>query len=252
MPLDEVLDRYYQGYYAKAGTGTPNVTIDGADRFAAAIAALLPDLAGGTEPLAILDFGGGDGSLSVAIAQALCRRGVAEVVDRAPTKVLEDESVVLRYHDELGGLEGAFDLVLASAVLEHVPACGTLFQELWSRVRPGGYFYARTPYVEPFMRLVPRIDMSYPAHVHDLGPGFWNRVAETFELDAEVLISRPSTVETELGEHFLRTVAAHALKLPARVETRLRGRPRALLWPFVGGWEVLLRRGGGAGPGAAS
>lgn len=248
MPLDDVLDRYYQGYYVRAGEA-PNVTMDGVDRFAAAISSKLPRFGDSSDVLTILDFGGGDGSLSVAIAHALGRRTVAEVVDRAPTEALNDESVTLHYHDVLDGIEGSFDLVLASAVLEHVPECGTLFRQLWSRVRPGGFFYARTPYIEPFMRLLPGgLDMSYPAHVHDLGPGFWNRLPEVFNLDGEVLASRPSTVETQLGEHFLRTVIAHVLKLPARIETHLRGRPQTLFWPFVGGWEVLLQRNEGTGP----
>ena len=39
-----------------------------------------------------------------------------------------------------------------------------------------------------------------------------------------------------------RSIAAHLLKAPAFVEVKLRRQPVTLIWPFVGGWEVVLRR----------
>lgn len=65
-----------------------------------------------------------------------------------------------------------------------------------------------------------------------------------FGVSGELLVSRPSIVETSFREAPLRTALAHLSKAPARLENVLRRRgpgPSDRLWRLVGGWEVLIR-----------
>ena len=60
--------------------------------------------------------------------------------------------------------------------------------------------------------------------------------------DARVVASGPSPVETRFGQAPLRTLLAHALKLPARVECiLLGGTDRRMVWTLVGGREAVIR-----------
>ena len=106
-------------------------------------------------------------------------------------------------------------------------------QRLFALIADGGYFYARTPYVVPLTRLMPRLDLTYPGHVHDMGMDFWDKVTDAFDFPGVQIESRPSLVETSFTQAPARTFAAYALKAPARIVRS---------WPFVGGWEVVLRR----------
>jgi hypothetical protein len=86
-------------------------------------------------------------------------------------------------------------------------------------------------------RLGWRVDFTYPAHVHDLGPAFWNRILSYLPVDRtefEIRAAGPSPVETAFRAAPLRTAAGYALKAPGYV---LGSR-----YPFVGGWEVFIRR----------
>jgi hypothetical protein len=76
----------------------------------------------------------------------------------------------------------------------------------------------------------------FPAHVHDLGPDFWEWfLTKNFSpRDVSVLESRPSIVSTSMRRQTLRTLAARMLKAPRR----LLGKKYA----FVGGWEVFVRK----------
>lgn len=242
MPSAAFLERFYRDAYAVAHTGT---TARNARRFAAHIVGGLSHFARPGGCLSVLDFGGSDGTIAAAVARSLVASGRASsarvlVVDYVEPAPSADRRVEVRGARSLAEADGRFDLVLASAVLEHIPAVHEVLRGLLDRVGPGGWMYARTPYAVPLKRLLPRYDVNFPAHVHDLGPAFWSRVLTTFGVDGEVALSRPSLVETELADAPARTLAAHLLKLPARLERRLgRAVPR---WGLVGGWEVFLRR----------
>jgi SAM-dependent methyltransferase len=141
--------------------------------------------------------------------------------------------------DSLSGRQ--FDLVLASAVLEHIPGARHELRRLLAALRPGGVLYARTPAVAPLLKWLQALhvscDFTFPAHVHDLGPSFWSRILSHLELPAteyRIRRSGPSPVETSLRRNPGRTVAAWLLKAPGRV---LAGR-----YPFCGGWEVFVER----------
>ncbi len=244
MPTPDLLERYYAGYYREGGE---KATFHDVGLLARHVWRALDPAALGAR-LRVLDFGGGEGALSRHLAglhRAARDDGHTSIalVDFERTPAARGEGWTLEQVRTLEEAPGAFDVVLASSILEHVPALGEVLRALFARVARPGFFYARTPFIEPFCRLSRRVDVTYPGHVHDLGERFWSRVVATFGLrGARLVVSRPSPVETRLRDAPLRTLAAHALKLPAFLEARLRA-PAATprLWTLVGGWEVVLR-----------
>jgi hypothetical protein len=84
------------------------------------------------------------------------------------------------------------------------------------------------------------VDLAYPGHVYDLGASFWNRVCETFRIDARIVASQPAIVETEFRTHFFRTLAAYVAKFPAQLELGIRQGNADMFWNLVGGWEIIL------------
>jgi SAM-dependent methyltransferase len=246
MPSDAFLEEFYRRqYYSEADAA---VTFRGVDRFCRHILRSVKFSATPDGTVSILDFGGGDGAVSRGIARRLVDTGRAAagkivVVDYAATARSDDPRVTVAAIQRLGETKGPFDLVLASAILEHIPFVHDTLRDLFARIAPGGFFYARTPYNLPLVRVYRGYNLLFPAHVHDMGIKFWNRVLDTSALPGRLVASRPSIVESELREDFFRTLVAYAFKFPARVELALTsGRRERLLWPFVGGWEVVIRR----------
>ncbi|MBW0017780.1 MAG: methyltransferase domain-containing protein [Mycobacterium sp.] len=242
MPKPEVLASYYAQYYSGAAL---RHTLDKPERFARHALRAMPDLRG-PKPLRILDFGGGDGSLAIAIAKLLRSQGNSEliaidVVDYSEPRPEEDRRIRIDAHRELATVEGGHDLILASAIFEHIPDAHTAIREVLSCAGRSAYMYARTPYVLPLARIVRSIDITYPGHVHDMGSVFWGRFIETFGVKGTTLSSRPSLVETTFAHAPARTLVAHTLKSPALVEQALLGRSRRPRWGLVGGWEAVMR-----------
>jgi len=242
MPTPETLRQYYQNYY---GDVDERVTFDLPDRLARHIfRRAFPQVEKRT--IDILDFGGGDADVARRIAKCLLGTGAAGVrillVDfNAEIPPLHSPQISLDRTDRLESVEQErFDLVIASAILEHIPHPRRDLMHLLQALRPGGVFYARTPTVVPLLKLLRlvgvRSDFTFPAHVHDLGEKFWDGIlgqlpaGEAFE----ILDSRPALVETTFGLHPLRTAAAYLLKAPWRL--------LGSSWRLVGGWEVFFRR----------
>jgi SAM-dependent methyltransferase len=241
MPTSEALDDYYGSYYENFEVAA--VTTDDPARLARRIASYCAP----SDHIDMLDFGGGDGSVAVAVARAaLGPNGTAEitVVDYDQGRnVATPPSITLTWEPTLDRLaDRRFDVILASAVLEHLPRPIPTLLELFARLAPGGTFYARTPYVVPLMRVarlarVP-FDFTFPAHLHDLGQPFWNELLEWLPLPPDnvrlsQIGSRPSPLETSFGSNPMRTAVAALLKSP----WRLLGSHYAL----VGGWEAVYR-----------
>jgi len=241
MPKQELLDRYYAQYYSKAGD---HVAFSSPERFARHLSTVLKPPAIGS--LRMLDFGGGDGSLAIALAQKFQVSAgfqipiAIDVVDYEKPREASTPNVVVNGHRNLNEVGGQYDVLLASAIVEHIPDAHSTIRKLVGMARPGAFMYARTPYVVPLARLIPTLDITYPAHVHDMGSGFWNRFADTFNLRAQLLLSRPSLVETTLYSSPIRTMLAQALKFPALAELWLSKQMRVPRWKLVGGWEAVL------------
>lgn len=175
--------------------------------------------------LRVLDFGGADGSLSIAVAEKFLasarehnRNAVdIDVIDYSQQpKQPANGSIFIR---QLASLEEAemesYDLVIASAVMEHIPDPKSDYQRLFRAMRSGSCFYARTPWIAPVLKIVERLgiesDFTYPAHVHDLGKQFWEGLTERLGLDpSEIRLrhSHPSIVETKFSEAPLRTLVS--------------------------------------------
>jgi SAM-dependent methyltransferase len=246
MPTAATLDAYYRDYYVDQES---SFTFGGASRFARHLLAPMIEL---PATVRILDYGGGDGSLALAAARILVgeqtRAVEVLVVDYARPQQSDDPRIAIGHADVDQAIEGTWDIVIASAILEHVPDVNPVFRKVLGAIAPGGYLYARTPYVLPFARLIPRLDLTFPAHVHDMGSSFWNRVVEVFGFDGRYVTSGPSIVETQLRAKPLRTIAAHVLKLPGRLEGLVSTASRRdRIWNLVGGWEVVLQKARGAG-----
>jgi SAM-dependent methyltransferase len=240
MPTDDALARYYQGYYDANASG---VTVGDTERWAGLWdATLAAHLAGPhRDTLRILDFGGGNGAIAQALAHRWTDRHRAIelcVVDLEADPVASVRpEVTITGAPTVAEADGRFDVVIASAIIEHVPDPAGTLRELLGRMTPGGVLYVRTPYVVPLLRIVGRVidvDFTFPAHLHDLGRDFWDGVPGWLqpERPVDVVLSRPSAVETTLAAAPGRTVAAHVLKAPSRLSRR---------WPFVAGWEAVLR-----------
>jgi hypothetical protein len=108
-------------------------------------------------------------------------------------------------------------------------------------MRPGGVFYARTPSVVPLFRIFQFLhlhyDFTYPAHLHDFGQGFWERILLCLDCDPasfSIVRSRPSLIETVFRLNPVRTAVAYALKSPWYLFSRH--------YRLVGGWEILIQR----------
>ena len=245
MPTAEVLRAYYGRYYDPDG---PKQTFAGLERFARHLEGAM-DASGATTALRVMDFGGGDGGIAARAAERWCNaRQQASasllVVDYAAPEEQSRGPVQLRGVPELSDVPGdaRFDAIIASAILEHVPDVGAVMGALWSHLAPGGTLYARTPYWEPLLKLLPNTDLTFPGHVHDMGAPFWSRVVTTMSWEGELVWSRPSIVETELRTEPARTLVARILKAPAHLEARVRPPTEAPWWRWVGGWEVCVRR----------
>jgi SAM-dependent methyltransferase len=247
MPTPDALRSYYASYYDQADE---RVTFDLPERLARHIfrrALIEPP----RRSVAILDFGGGDAGVSRRIARLLLDSGVPQVQIRlvdfnADIPPVDSPQVSLDRVESLEGIEEAtFDLVIASAILEHIPHPRPDLIRLLEALRGGGVFYARTPSVLPLLRLLRafgvRSDFTFPAHVHDLGGRFWGNILDRLPLgdSIEVLDSRPSLVETAFTIHPLRTTAAYLLKAPWRLVGNS--------WSLIGGWEVFFRKRGPRG-----
>jgi hypothetical protein len=242
MPKPDVMQTYYAQYYSGASL---RHTLDNPERFARHALRAMPDLQGST-PLRILDFGGGDGSLAIAIAKLLRFRGesqpiMIDVVDYSEPRDPEDPRVSINAHRDLASVEGGHDLILASAIFEHIPEAHTAIRQVIGCAGKGAHMYARTPFVLPLARIVRTIDITYPGHVHDMGSVFWGRFIKTFGVKGKLISSRPSLVETTFTRAPARTFLAHTLKAPALLEQALLGRDRLPRWSLVGGWETVMR-----------
>lgn len=253
IPTPEALTEYYSGYYDSPDprqAADERITFDKPRRLADHLADTYRCYSSNREaPISILDFGGGNGAISHLLAMRLIEKGAEQVditvVDyNKETVCPQDGRVTINRAESLDVLKSPYSLVIASAVIEHHPRPRELLRHLLYLIEQGGVFYARTPCMLPIMNLLRlvgvKVDFTYPGHLHDLGQVFWEGLFTKERSDSfRILASRPSIVETSLGEHFLRTVAAYSLKAP----WYLLGES----YKFVGGWEIFSQKNSGEG-----
>ena len=243
MPTKAVLDRYYDEYYVQSARRS---TCPDPKRYARHITAHMPGLFA-KNAVNILDFGGGDGVISAAIGRLITEKTKdvevrIDVVDYEQPGSYHADNIRLFGYRELSEVSGSYDLILASAILEHIPKLNEVILRLTAFSERDCYFYSRTPFMVPIARAVGKIDITYPAHVHDMGGRFWANFARTFSLSASLVRSQPSLVETAFTENPSRSIIAALMKLPAHLQLSVSGyRGSVPIWPFVGGWEAVYR-----------
>ena len=244
----EGLDRIYsdKNYYVSSDAGgDANVTFYGTERFARHLVSLIGKDRIKKKELSILDFGGGGGELSYSTACELRRICGAEKIDILVVDYTEDivksedEKITLSHAFPLDSVtrEG-FDIVIASAVLEHLHEPGTVMKRLFDMTAGGGYIYFRTPLMFPMYKFMSHfgvlMDMDYPQHMWDFDRRWWETVVANLGYDRKgirLVKSRPSIVERTFRSGFFKALAAHVLKAPAFIFRK---------WQFVGGWETLF------------
>ena len=243
QPTQKVLNEYYANYY---GISNRNTTIKKD--------LLIKHLSVHTiigeehEEFDILDFGGGDGSISYGLAQHILRTNKIKkiniyVIDPNFIK-LENVNFNITIHN-LSSIESIpankkVDFVIASAILEHVKNPRETITQLFDVMKPSARFYARTPYIFPFKHLFNAIGinltMDFPGHLFDMGNKFWDSILNTMnqEDDFQILISRTSLVETSIKESFFGWLISHTFKLPSKILKKH--------YHFVGGWELFIKK----------
>lgn len=241
MPNDAYLaDLYDPAKYHSAMTSNAALTA----RCSAAIVAKFP--MGNRQQIRVLDYGGGNGDLAQRIlldlrAQSPTVECRATVVDIHPRE--DDGDVSFISVDQFFQTDERYDLVIASAVLEHVPQVADVIQRLFRVGGPQSLFYARAPFEAPLAKLAPGFRLRWPRHVHDFSPEFWEHLGDWIEVETSMIASRTSLVESTLQTRLFHTVAAHVLKAPSRIETALI-KPvlgySGAFWRLVGGWEVFM------------
>lgn len=243
FPTQAFLSSYYASYYANGGEEAVTVhdTRSAGNHIAEAL--------GGIDRqarLRMMDFGAGDGSLGRDVAMAWLGSTQASgidlvLVDPTPPAIEAGSLLTVEHVESLDALrDSTFDRIIASAILEHVPRPGNVLQQLVSRLSPGGRLYARTPWISSFARHFPGFDVGFPAHLHDLGPDWWERSPELYGLPARLIRSRTSFVEASWQRSPLRYAIAKVAKAPSSL-LRVAGLSTSV-WPWVGGWEVVFER----------
>lgn len=265
LPTEKTLDLYYSSFYQ---LNDDKVTFDDPKRFGWHLFDQTRKYLTGKKTLSILDYGGGIGTISIELAKRYLDSGVPEVkviiVDYEQTAIISDSPnlVINRYSTLSEVKDQNFDIIIASAIVEHLPTPKTEITRLFELLNEHGLIYFRTPYVMPIIILLKKphdapgatgipdknigghfhtklridFDFTYPAHIHDLGQIFWDNILETFDLKNgfNILSSRPSIVETTFSKHFGRTLIAYLCKAPWYA---LGNR-----WRFVGGWEIVIQK----------
>lgn len=241
MPKGSALNEYYGSYY-----GETKIATDIPEKLAEHIYLNTQKFFHKKRNIKILDFGGGNGEISISLARNFIKTGISSVdvalVDYTDEiKKALDEKIKIKHYYNLSQIkEDKFNIVISSAVIEHIPYPISELNILFNALEEGGIFYARTPYMIPFMKLSGKLgikfDFTYPGHIHDLGQNFWNNILDKLNLNGEfeLIVSKPSIIETGFRNHFFRTLLAYIFKSPWYI---LRER-----YNLVGGWEVFIRK----------
>jgi 2-polyprenyl-3-methyl-5-hydroxy-6-metoxy-1,4-benzoquinol methylase len=255
MPTVEALREYYNNYYTGREEEEEKITFHNSDRFASHLAKLMMSTGANFEnTITVLDLGGGDGSIALALARRLINdsgnnlRVDITVIDYIREDIIYrnnkiNERIKFKILENINDINEKFNIFIASGVFEHIPELNGIIKKAFSLIKNSGFFYARTPFMIPFKRIIKELDLTYPAHVHQLGSCFWGRFAKQFRLNIKMIVSKPAITETVFSKDFVRTLASYVFKTPAYIELMLRGNKRenGLFYNFYGSWEVLFQ-----------
>jgi hypothetical protein len=250
FPNNQFLDSYYKtkfpDYVEKYNPNNKSkVTFSKPNRFASRLKNLLPKNFFGLRFVRILDFGGADGSLALAFANLLSKDTRVEitVVDFGQDLAQSIRSNVTIKKIPVLPEQEKFDLIIASASLEMVPNFGqTLRFLLGALADEDSAIYVRTNFIHPLRRFLPFLDFSFPAHLHDIGPGFWRIFSKLESEHYQVLKSETPISELDFGSFPFRWIVATGLKFPSRLEVKMFPTKLMRHWIYVGSWEVVISK----------
>lgn len=243
LPTKESLDTYYNSYYQ---SNDEKITFDKPGVFANHLFNETHHYQQKQDFLKILDFGGGGGLISIELAKRYLDLGIKEVkvviVDYDSSIINNDvPGISIDKYSLLSSItDQKFDLIIASAIVEHLPNPKNEMTTLFELLEDEGQIYFRTPYIVPILLLLKKIgiiiNFTYPGHIHDMGQEFWDNILKTFNMqkDFKIMSSKPSIIETSFSKHFYRTLAAYFIKSPWYILGNT--------WNFVGGWEILIQK----------
>ena len=254
IPKEEVLGKVYSEFYERSyyGLNKEKVTMDNYIRLSKHIKKRIP-ISDSTEELYILDFGGGDGSISCYLSKLInnkknLKKIHIDVVDYEAYDRQVDQKIKVKGFKDLSELpfNRKYNIVVASAIMEHLPNPRNVFHILLKLLEENGFYYARTPYFIPFMKFIQKFGVEaefiYPIHLHDMGAEFWNKIIYSLDLDVneyEIISSQPSLIESDFTKRFFFTLLALIFKAPwyfLYFDFLRRN------YKLVGGWEVFIRR----------
>lgn len=205
---------------------------------------VLTELVGTSSELNVMDFGGGSGRLGLAVKHRLGRPDTrVTLVDLYEPS--GDYGIDFLTPEELrSSRDSSFDLIVLSAVIEHLAHPGTVIADLYKRVRSGGFLYFRAPSLFPLGRVRPGL-LRWPEHLSDLPPRFWHELPNLLGWKVEIVKSRPSQTSDRFRDSFLAALLSNFMKLPGHLEssisalTHWKYRPS---YQCAGGWDVVYRK----------
>jgi hypothetical protein len=221
------------------------ITFSKPDRFAKRLLSLIPTTVSDLKEISILDFGGGDGTLAIEFAQLLsptCKVHIT-VVDFGNSIAQHSlTNISLKKFQNIPSSD-KYDLIIASASVELIADFGKVLRSMLHSLRgQDSCMYVRTNYILPIKKIVPLVDFTFPAHLHDIGPDFWKAFQEIERGRYSILKSETPISELDFRTFPLRWIFGSLLKLPSRVERKLFPKASRVLWKFVGSWEVVISK----------
>ena len=146
-PTDFALDKLYSSYYSTHRNFSKGVTHDNIAMFAEHICSYLSYA---NQNIRLLDYGGGSGEISYLVALNLLKKKNIKTIDIIIIDVNNEHTVAsanegISIHKATPEMffrnieSQKFDLVIASAVLEHVFFAGDLITKLFNNINYNGF-----------------------------------------------------------------------------------------------------------------
>ena len=126
--------------------------------------------------ISILDYGGGNGNLSYMLLNLFKKKNIKAnilIVDIYNSCTHQD--IRFEHVQDFKKNNEKFDIILASAVLEHLPNFTSITSALLDRVRTYGFFYCRTPWEFEISKIFKFYKIKWPRHLYDIGGDYWFR-----------------------------------------------------------------------------